>query len=150
LVNDFSISYTELQATILDACWRQAEWPAKVAVGIYAAVDFAGANPTAARTLIVDAQPPHPNGGRYLDMIHRFCDLLAEIVPSDQRLPAPTDKALIGGIATVMADHLRRDRLDRLAMMAPDLIYLTLLPYLGFAEAKRWAQSPVPPPASGM
>ena len=59
--------------------------------------------------------------------------------PRDTRLPASTDEALVAGIVGLVGDHLRVGRLDRLAELRPELVLLTLLPYLGFTEAQRWA-----------
>jgi hypothetical protein len=39
----------------------------------------------------------------------------------------------------LVGDHVRIGRLDRLAELRPELVLLTLLPYLGFEEAQSWA-----------
>ena len=44
----------------------------------------------------------------------------------------------------ISVDHLRSGSLDRLREIAPELVHLMLLPYLGFDEAKRWAESTAP------
>ena len=37
--------FEELESAVLDACVARREWPAQVAAGIYAGVDFAIAHP---------------------------------------------------------------------------------------------------------
>jgi len=39
----------------------------------------------------------------------------------------------------LVGDHLRIGRTDRLQELRPEIILLTLLPYLGFSEAQGWA-----------
>jgi hypothetical protein len=45
----FESAFAHLQVEALEACGRHQDWPEKVAAAIYAALDFAAANPTAAR-----------------------------------------------------------------------------------------------------
>ena len=56
----------------------------------------------------------------------------------------PTDEALVGAIASIIAYHLRSERLDRLEEAVPELVCLALLPYLGFDGAKGWADTTAP------
>lgn len=139
-MDDFSTNLAKLQSAILEACGREDEWPAKLAAGIYAALDFAAADRAAARILIVDVWDRN-EGDHYRQMIGCFSKLLGELAPRDERLPTSSDEALVGSIATVVADHVRSGRLNRLGAIAPELVHLTLLPYLGFDEAKRWTQA---------
>ena len=46
---------------------------------------------------------------------------------------------MAGIVGLVGGDHIRIGRVDRLAELRPELVLLTLLPYLGFSEAQRWA-----------
>jgi hypothetical protein len=128
-----------LESAVLDACARRAEWPAQVAAAIYAGVDFAIAHPE-----LVDQLSDERGGGaaeqrRYDLVISRLAYFLREKAPAGQRLPGSTDEALVGGVVGLVGDHLRIGRTERLARLRPDLVLLTLLPYLGFDEARRWA-----------
>jgi hypothetical protein len=138
-MSDYSTSLAELRATVLAACEREEEWPAKLAAGVYAALDFAVADPPAARALTIDGRVKD-EGDVYRRMIAGFAEQLAELAPDDERLPATNDQATVGSIASIVADHVRSERLDRLGTIAPELVHLALLPYLGFDEAKRWTQ----------
>ena len=44
-------------------------------------------------------------------------------------------------IATIIRGHLQLGTADELPGIAPDLVYITLMPYLGISEARRWAGS---------
>jgi hypothetical protein len=135
----FPHALANLEAAVLDACSREDEWPAQIASGIYAGVDYAIANPEVAETLASEDAPSSDTLHRYEAVIGRLAGFLRAKAPKDDRLPGATDEALVAGIVGLVGDHLRIGRLDRLQELRPELVLLTLLPYLGFAEAKRWA-----------
>jgi hypothetical protein len=139
----YPIALAHLEAAVLDACAREDEWPARVAAGIYAGVDYAIAHPEVADTLASVAAPGTDILRRYETVIGRFTGFLRVEAPLAERLPGSTDEALVAGVVGLVGDHLRLRRLDRLAELRPDLVLLTLLPYLGFAEARRWANAGV-------
>ena len=129
----------ELEAAMLDACGRSAEWPAQIAAGVYAGVDFAIAHPDLVEDLSLEWSRDARGVRRYDVVITRLARFLSEKAPANRRLPGSTDEALVGGVVGLVGDHLRIGRLERLAQLRPDLVLLTLLPYLGFEEARRWA-----------
>ena len=79
--------------------------------------------------------------GDYLEMVDGFAEFIDGEVDSAQRSAGPTDEALVGAIASIVAYHLRSERLDRLEEPVPELVCLALLPYLGFDGAKGWADT---------
>ncbi|MBA3865200.1 MAG: hypothetical protein H0X42_02445 [Solirubrobacterales bacterium] len=79
------------------------------------------------------------SGSQYERLVSRLVGFLRARAPAGTRPPASTDEALIAGIVGLVGDHVRIGRLDRLAALRPELVLLTLLPYLGFPEAQRWA-----------
>lgn len=79
--------------------------------------------------------------GDYLQMVDGFSKILEGESASRERHPGPTDEALVGAIASIVAHHLRSERLDRLEEAVPELVCLALLPYLGFDGAKGWADT---------
>jgi hypothetical protein len=129
----------KLEMAVLDACAAEGDWPAQIAAGIYAGVDFVIANPAVARMLTIDAAVEADCRRRYERAIGRLAGFIQVKAPRDSRLPGSTDEALVAGIVGVVGDHIRIGRLDRLSELRPELVLLTLLPYLGFHEAQRWA-----------
>lgn len=125
----------ELEAVVLDACSAEAEWPARVAAGIYAGVDFAIAQPQVAAVAAMGTDRIRD----YEGMIGRFAGFLRVKAPVDQRAPGTPDETLVAGIVGMVGDHIRLGRIDRLTELRADLVLLTLLPYLGFSEAQKWA-----------
>jgi len=119
-----------LETAILDACTEQREWPARIAAGVYAGVDFAIANPVLAEPASLQ---------RYEQLIGRLAGFIRVNAPAGSRWPGSTDEAIVAGIVGLVGDHIRIGRVERLAELRPDLVLITLLPYLGFTEAQLWA-----------
>jgi hypothetical protein len=129
------MAVAELEAAVLAACATELEWPAQIAAGLYAGVDFAIARPQ-----VVDAVSLGSDAIReYESMIGRFAGFIRAKAPIERRLPGTPDETLIAGIVGMVGDHVRLGRIDRLTELRADLVLLTLLPYLGFSEAQEWA-----------
>lgn len=135
----FPLALANLEEAVLSACAREDQWPASIAAGIYAGVDYAIAHPEVAETLAVDAPRGSETLRRYESVIARLAGFLRAKAPIDGRLPGATDETLVAGMIGLVGDHLRIGRQDRLKELRPELVLLTLLPYLGFAEAQKWA-----------
>jgi hypothetical protein len=136
----FSSAVARLQVAVLEACRRHRPWPAKVAAAVAAAVEFAAREPDSVRLLAVDALVRRPDGGqRYVRTIEHFAELLRGEAPPDGRRPKTTEQALVGGVATTIADRMRYAEVGELRSTIPELVEFVLLPYVGPAEAKRWA-----------
>jgi hypothetical protein len=135
----FPLALANLESAILDGCGGEDEWPASIAAGICAGIDYAIAHPEVAETLALDAPPGADTLSRYESVIGRLAGFLQAKAPLESRLPGATDEALVAGMVGLVGDHLRIGRQDRLEELRPELVLLTLLPYLGFAEAQKWA-----------
>jgi hypothetical protein len=133
------LALANLESAVLEACAAEEEWPAQVAAGICAGVDYAIANPEVADRLAYDSPGGLDTLPRYESVIGRLTGFLRNKAPAEDRLPGSTDEALVAGMVHLIGDHLRIGRLDRLEEIRPELVLLTLLPYLGFAEAQKWA-----------
>lgn len=132
-----------MEDSVLAACAAQDLWPAQVAAGVNAGVDFVIANPDLAHAWVIEASPDIDYGSRYEAVVGRLAGFLRLRAPVGARLPASSDEALVAGIVGLVGDHVRIGRLDRLAELKPELVQLMLLPYLGFAESQRWANKSV-------
>lgn len=137
----FPPSLARLEATLVDACAEAAEWPAQIAAGIYAGVDFVIANPALIEMAMLNSADRFPLYQRFVGRLARLIRLRA---PVENRLPGSTDEALVASIVGLVGDHVRLGRLERLAELRPELVLLTLLPYLGFADAQHWANATAP------
>lgn len=135
----FGCCRVRLESAIAEACALEASWPAGVAAAVQAALRVAAADPEAARTLTEGAGHRRGDDEEFTALM---VDLAARLdrgaPPRNDRLPpAP---ALIARIARQVNLELEAGRGHALAATAPDLTFLLLMPYLGFAEARRWCQ----------
>ena len=138
---DFSRSFEALKGLVRRACDRQLEWEAKVVAGVRAALEFAADEPASAHALTIAARRQSPPGGhREEEVIAYFAGLLGEGAPPQSPAPVASEEGLVESIAIVVRGHLLSNETDQLRVRTPDLVYLTLVPYVGIAEARRWAE----------
>jgi hypothetical protein len=129
-----------MERAVVESCDEHAEWPARIAAGINSVVDFMVANPAAARTFVVQSRSGEEGGDAgYVEMIDRFAGLLGAGAPHAERLPASSDESVVTLIAAIVSCHVRAGTVESLSNGDPDLVFLALLPYVGFAEACRWS-----------
>lgn len=128
-----------LETFVMTACDAEAEWPAQIAAGVAAGVDFVVANPALATVWVEETAGEGPYRGRYERLVARLCHLIRLRAPRDPRLPLVTDEARVAGMVGLVGDHIRIGRIDRLVALKPELVLVALLPYLGFGEAREWA-----------
>jgi hypothetical protein len=138
--DEFSVGLEELQVAVAGGCAAATgAWASRFASGIRAALDFAAANPAAARAL-VDGRAGSPEAdAEFRELIDRFSAQLRECAPDGARLPISSEEAVVENIAGVVNGCLHSGGAERIEEMAPYLIYLALLPYVGSDEAWRWS-----------
>jgi hypothetical protein len=138
---DFLSSFARLQNAIEAACVGQEPWEAKVASGIRAALDCIAEHPQMARALTIQARGERSRvGERQQEAIVHFGRLLRGVAPKGGR-PISSAVGTIDAIATVVRGSLENGRAQELTSLAPDLIFLALLPYVSVEEAQQWAGS---------
>jgi hypothetical protein len=136
----FGSAIARMERAVVESCDEHAEWPARIAAGINSVVDFMVANPAAARTFVVQSRSGEEGGDAgYVEMIDRFAGLLGAGAPHAERLPASSDESVVTLIAAIVSCHVRAGTVESLSNGDPDLVFLALLPYVGFAEACRWS-----------
>jgi hypothetical protein len=131
LIDDF-------EARVADACMGQEQWPAQIAAGIYAGIEYAIDHPAVIDALFASETTIRPASGQ-TRAVKRLAALISRDAPDGSRLPGSTDEALVAGIIGLVGDHIRVGRFDDLRRLRPDLVLLATLPYLGFDEARRLA-----------
>jgi AcrR family transcriptional regulator len=135
--------FERLLGSIARACEDRREWPLKVTAAIGSALDFAAADPEQAQLLTVESVATEPRLARQvLGSLDRLAAMLGEgrrQRPAAARLPALTEKAQVGAIASIVAGCLMNGESERLPGLKAQFAELTLLPYIGAAEAARAA-----------
>jgi AcrR family transcriptional regulator len=140
LLAAYDAAFTRLIEGIEAACVDDADWPEKVRAGIGAVLQFAVAEPEAARLVGVHTFASGPEGAeRVLDSRARLATLLG---PGRQygtlaaQLPELTERALVGAIWMLVGGRLIQGTPEeQLTELEPQLIELALIPYLGCGGA---------------
>jgi AcrR family transcriptional regulator len=129
------------------------EWPQKVRAALATMLRFLSAEPELAR---VYAFEPVAAGGNIAAHHNASMAGLVEILragrPShagEHPLPEVTEETLVGGILSMIIREIIAKRTEELEGLFPDLVELTLTPYIGVEEATRYAQAG-PPGSSGL
>lgn len=120
-------------------------WPDQIAAGLEVFLEMVVTEPARARLCIVESQAA---GGvalaRYQAMLESVAPKLREgreFNPRASRLPDGLEIAIAGGLAWLVHQRLVSDRVDGLEALLPEMLQVTLTPYIGEAEAGRLADA---------
>jgi AcrR family transcriptional regulator len=120
-------------------------WADQIAAGLEIFLEMVVAEPARARLCIVEAQAA---GGEALARYQRMLESVApklregrEFNPRSSRLPDGLEVAIVGGLAWLVHQRLLADRVDGIKVLLPEMLQVTLTPYLGEAEASRAADA---------
>src|SRR6476661_1941378 len=125
------------------ACAAAAErpWPIRVREGIVALVMLLAADPALASITLVEGLRAGPGVyDRYQAAVDSFVPYLRDGAPSTpdgEAVPAATDEAVVGGIASLLGRRVLADEAERLEELLPDVLEFALSPYIGASEARR-------------
>jgi AcrR family transcriptional regulator len=131
-----------VRASMLAAPGASDPWPERVHARLAALLDVLARDPTVARFYLIE---PLAAGG---DIAARYRDSMQLVAETLRPEPPPSgldmevrDQALIGGVATLIVRRLNAGGATRLPELLPDLVELSLAPYMGRDEAQRLARS---------
>lgn len=117
------------------------DWPERAAAGLAALLEALAAEPALARLSLVDIGSAGPLAQRrYRAAVQRLTPLFEEgrdFAPGGRNLPANTSRMAIGGVTGLIADELLADRAEQLPGLLSDVLFATLVPYLGPDAAAR-------------
>jgi AcrR family transcriptional regulator len=123
------------------ACSGLATWPERVAAGVAEALRFCEDSPHEARLLLVHALGADEELSAQVLATNQ---LLIELVRRGRaetltasRPPALIDRALVGGITAIVAEHLIAGSPGKLVDLQPQLVELLLMPYPAFPAASK-------------
>jgi AcrR family transcriptional regulator len=122
------------------------EWPQKVRAALGTMLSFLAGEPELARVCMIE---PVAAGGeiaaKHRASMQGFVAILKAGRPEhggERPLPEATEATLVGGIVSLIVREINAGRTERLESLLPDLVELTLAPYLGGEEASRLARQP--------
>lgn len=130
----FDVSAERLQARVQAAVGEDGAWRDRLRRGLEALLRFIVEEPSAARTVIVEARASSPAGLKRRD---ELLDDFAACIDAEARrgLEEPPSAiaaaGVVGGIESVLYARLQRGRTDELESLLPSLMYFAVLPYEG-------------------
>lgn len=143
LMAAFDAFLDRLLLEVSAVCEAEEEWPEKVRAAVGTALSYLAEISNVARVFVVEATGASLAAAeRQLVALESFAAMLASgrlIYSRAAQLPAPTERALVGGIASIVSGHLLAEEPQALSALEPALSELVLIPYLGQEEARRVA-----------
>jgi AcrR family transcriptional regulator len=116
-------------------------WPDRARAGLAALLEALAEEPEIARLALVDVGAAGPAAQRrYRAALQRLTPLFEEgrdFAPGGRGLPANTSRMAIGAVSGLIADELAEGREGYLPSLLSDLLFATLVPYIGPAAAAR-------------
>jgi AcrR family transcriptional regulator len=119
------------------------DWPMGVAAGIRALLDYLASEPAHAHLTVVDTFAAGPLAIEIRDTgLHAFAAYLQPgyHYSSSHSVPGIAPEAIAGGIWQVLHNHIEHERVEDIASLAPQLVYVALAPFIGGKEAGRIAR----------
>jgi AcrR family transcriptional regulator len=123
-----------------------AAWADGVAAGLNALLDFVCSEPSHAHLTLVDTFGASPRAieirERALDSFTTYLRPGFEHAPGDVDVPEIAAEAIAGGVWQVLHHYIEHKRLHELCDASPQLVYLTLSPFVGPELAAETARRP--------
>ena len=120
------------------------EWPQKVRAALGTMLTFLAGEPDLAKVCMIE---PVAAGGeiaaRHRASMQGFVEILKAGRPEhsgERPLPEATEATLVGGIVSLIVREINAGRTEKLEQLLPDLVELTLAPYLGADQAAKLAR----------
>lgn len=137
LLAAFDGAIGEITERMEDACEQaEGEWVDGVAAALRAFLGFVAEKPAAARLCLIEAVSATPAASaRYDEAIQGFVDLLRRNAPSDTGLPDTIEETLVGGVAWILHQQIRRGAAEQALDLTPELLDFVLSPYRGVASS---------------
>ena len=112
----------------------EGDWQERVEGGLAAFLGFVAEQPTVARMCMVEALSATPTAAkRYEDAVDGFVELTRKALPHDDRLPETIAETLVGGVAWIVYQQIRRGEAERAEDLLPELSEFMMAPYLASA-----------------
>ncbi len=119
----------------------EGRWPDRARAGLRVLLEALASEPAQARLALVDVAAAGPAAQRrYRAAVQRLTPLFddgRDFAPGGRSLPANTSRMAAGAVAGLVADELVAGRAEQLPGLLSDVLFATLVPYLGPDAAAR-------------
>ncbi|MCW2989361.1 MAG: transcriptional regulator, TetR family [Solirubrobacterales bacterium] len=133
----FDSGLVEVSTQIEEACASaDPGWADRLAAGLRAFLAYIAENPAAARMCLIEAMSATPAASaRYDDAMEKFVELLRRSAPAETGLPDTIEETVVGGVAWVLHQQIRRSGAEQALDLMPELLDFILSPYHGVANS---------------
>jgi AcrR family transcriptional regulator len=119
----------------------QERWPDRARAGLATLLEALAADPAQARLALVDITAAGPAAQRRfrvaVQRLTPFFDEGRDFAPGGRGLPANTSRMAAGAVVGLISDELVAGRADKLPSLLSDVLFATLVAYLGPDAAAR-------------
>jgi AcrR family transcriptional regulator len=126
---------------VVAAYESEGSWPSRAAAALVALLEALAEEPALARLSLIDIGSAGPAAQRrYRAAVQRLTPLFDEgrdFAPGGRNLPANTSRMAIGGVTGLISDELVGGRAEQLPDLLSDVLFATLVPYIGPDAAAR-------------
>jgi AcrR family transcriptional regulator len=135
----FDAAVEEVTGRIEEACAAaEGDWQEAIEVGLDAFLGYVAEEPALARMCLIEALSATPAATqRYEDALQSFVVMAQRALPKDDRLPETIEETLVGGVAWIVYQQIRRREAERAEDLLPELSEFVMAPYLGVGIAER-------------
>jgi AcrR family transcriptional regulator len=110
-------------------------WEERVQAGLAAFLRYVAEEPALARMCMIEALSATPAATeRYESAVQRFVDLTTRTVPQNEQLPETIEETLVGGVAWIVYQQIRRHEAEKAEDLLPELSEFMLAPFLSATE----------------
>ncbi|HWI96096.1 MAG TPA: TetR/AcrR family transcriptional regulator [Solirubrobacterales bacterium] len=111
-------------------------WEERVEAGLAAFLRYVAENPALARMCMIEALSSTQTATeRYEAAMQRFVDLTKRTVPQNDQLPETIEETLVGGVAWIVYQQIRRQEAEQAEDLLPELSEFMLAPFKSAAKA---------------
>jgi AcrR family transcriptional regulator len=132
----FDAAFEEAISRVEEDCAKvEGGWEERVQAGLAAFLGYVAEKPALARLCMIEALSATPTATeRYEDAVQRFVELTKRAVPDIDQLPDTIDETLVGGVAWIIYQKIRRGEAEKAEDLLPELSEFMLAPFLSAAE----------------
>jgi AcrR family transcriptional regulator len=110
----------------------EGDWETRIEGGLAALLGYIAEQPTLARMCMIESLSATPaTTKRYEDTLETFVELTKRTLPVDARLPDTIAETVVGGVAWILYQQIRRGEAERAEDLLPELMEFMVAPYLG-------------------
>lgn len=116
----FDATVEEATRRVEESCAAaEGDWEDAVEAGLAALLDHVAEQPGMARLCLIEAQSATPaSSERYEQTVRRFVEMARGRLPHDGSLPKTLDETVVGGVAWILSQQVRRGEAEK----APELL----------------------------